>query len=271
VIEENTSDGTIALFIQGCGGDINPVRYKDVATPRDAEPLGNLLGLSTLRGYRKIETHEDNRITVRRQIVALPRADLAERINELESEQDRLLRSLRGTTLSLKTYVPLVVKYNVNRDFPSYNSYLYLHEQSLGRDGLQKLDAENRAQIDIYTANIHTMEELTRLQTNLRLLRMHQRQNVEAGKRTVDVEVSAIRIGEFVLVTFPGELTVRIGLKIKKTSPHKRTFVAGYTNGYIYYSPTAEQLLNVGGAQKTATASWPPNGKPYSSRLWTSY
>jgi hypothetical protein len=28
------------------------------------------------------------------------------------------------------------------------------------------------------------------------------------------------------------------------------TFVAGYTNGYIYYSPTAEQLKNVGGAQE---------------------
>ena len=33
-------------------------------------------------------------------------------------------------------------------------------------------------------------------------------------------------------------------------SPHKPTFVAGYTNGYIYYSPTAEQLLNRGGAQE---------------------
>ena len=52
------------------------------------------------------------------------------------------------------------------------------------------------------------------------------------------------------LVTFPGELTVRIGLNIKQRSPHKLTFVAGYTNGYIYYTPTAEQLLNVGGAQE---------------------
>ncbi|WP_231870491.1 hypothetical protein [Planctomyces sp. SH-PL14] len=44
--------------------------------------------------------------------------------------------------------------------------------------------------------------------------------------------------------------TVRIGLGIKKTSPHSRTFVAGYTNGYIYYAPAAEQLKNVGGAQE---------------------
>ena len=52
------------------------------------------------------------------------------------------------------------------------------------------------------------------------------------------------------LATFPGELTVQIGLDIKKRSPHKLTFVAGYTNGYIYYSPTAEQLRNVGSAQE---------------------
>ncbi|HVX63033.1 MAG TPA: hypothetical protein VHC19_20595, partial [Pirellulales bacterium] len=29
VIEDNASDGAIALFLQGCGGDINPVMYKD--------------------------------------------------------------------------------------------------------------------------------------------------------------------------------------------------------------------------------------------------
>ncbi|MBM3290324.1 MAG: hypothetical protein FJY92_09250, partial [Candidatus Hydrogenedentes bacterium] len=59
-----------------------------------------------------------------------------------------------------------------------------------------------------------------------------------------------VRIGEFVLVTFPGEPTVQIGLDIKKASPHALTFVAGYTNGYIYYAPTADQLRNTGAAQE---------------------
>ena len=98
--------------------------------------------------------------------------------------------------------------------------------------------------------NIYIMEELTRLQTNLALLRKHQASLVASGKRTIDAELVGLRVGDFVLVTFPGELTVRIGLNIKRRSPHERTFVAGYTNGYIYYAPTAEQLLNVGGAQE---------------------
>jgi hypothetical protein len=51
-------------------------------------------------------------------------------------------------------------------------------------------------------------------------------------------------------VTSPGELVVQIGLNLKKASPHENTFVAGYTNGYIYYAPTAEQLKNAGGAQE---------------------
>jgi len=45
-------------------------------------------------------------------------------------------------------------------------------------------------------------------------------------------------------------LTVQIGLNIKKLSPHELTFVAGYTNGYIYYTPTSQQRKNTGYAQE---------------------
>jgi hypothetical protein len=250
VIEDNCSEGTIALFVQGCGGDINPVFYKDVDHPRSAEPLGNMLGLSTLQAVRKIDTKEDGRLTVLNETIELPRADLAQRILDMESDQQQLLRSLRGTSLNLKTFIPLVVKYNVSSEFPSYYSHRYLHDKALGRDDLNKLDAENRRNMKQYVRNIHTMEQLTRLNTNLALLRKHHARGIGAGKRTIAVELLGLRIGDFVLTTFPGELTVRIGLNLKKSSPHEMTFVAGYTNGYIYYSPTAEQLRNVGGAQE---------------------
>lgn len=250
VIEENLSEGTIALFVQGCGGDVNPVAYKDVNNPRNAEPLGNLLGLSTLKGVRAIECREDDRLRVLHEILELPRVDAAQRILELESEQARLLRSLRGTTLNLKTFIPLYVKYSVSGEYPSYYSHRYLHEEAMGRNHLRRLDAENRRNMQQYIQNIHTMEQLTRIQTNLALLRKHQADLLASKKRAIDVEVAAVRIGEFVLVTFPGELTVQIGLNIKQRSPHERTFAAGYTNGYIYYAPTAEQLKNIGGAQE---------------------
>ena len=42
------------------------------------------------------------------------------------------------------------------------------------------------------------------------------------------------------------ELPTQIGLNLKKGSPHPLTFVAGYSNGYLYYSSTTEQLSNKG-------------------------
>ncbi|MDP7018232.1 MAG: hypothetical protein QGG36_20675, partial [Pirellulaceae bacterium] len=251
VIEDNLSDGAIALFLQGCAGDINPVFYKDVDHPRHAEPLGNMLGLSTLKALRKVRTKDDNRLVLLNETIDLPRADVAHRILEMEAEQQRLLKSLGGTTLNLKTFLSLTMKHQLSPEFPSYYSHRYMHEKKLGREDLRHHDAANRRAIQQYVRNIQTMEELTRLATNLRLLRKHQANNLAAEKRTVDTEVTALRLGDFVMVTFPGEATVRIGLNIKKKSPHDLTFVAAYTNGYIYYAPTEAQLKNnVGRAQE---------------------
>ena len=250
VIENNLGEDTVALFIQGCGGDINPVMYKDVNNPRNAEPLGNQLGLSVLAAARKITCTENPAFKIVRETLDLPRADLSSKIDALIMEQGRLVKSLRGTSLNFKTFLPLMVKYNLSPDFPSYYSHRYLQEKAIGKDDMEKMDAANRKNMQQYLQNIHTMEALTRNQTNLALLQKHQATNIASGKRTLVVEMLGIRVGDFVLVTFPGELTVEIGLGIKKTSPHKNTFVAGYTNGYIYYTPTAKQLENRGGAQE---------------------
>ncbi|MFT5465004.1 MAG: hypothetical protein ACI8UO_000090 [Verrucomicrobiales bacterium] len=249
VIEENLGEGAVALFIQGCAGDINPANYKAVNQLRDAEPLGNLLGLSTLRAARKIETSENVDLSMVNESLTLPRADLVERIKEMEVEVDALLESLKGTTLNLKTFVPLYMKYGVSGDFPSYYSHRYLQDEKLGKEDWKKLDDENRQNMAAYIRNIQTMEELTRKQINLALLERHHERNPDAEK-TIDVEVVGLRVGDFRMVTFPGEVTVQIGLNIKGASDFEQTFVAGYTNGYIYYSPTAQQLLNRGGAQE---------------------
>ncbi|MDR3638503.1 MAG: hypothetical protein P4L84_32160 [Isosphaeraceae bacterium] len=250
-IEETLGGGALALFVQGCAGDINPARYKDVQNPRDAEPLGNALGLGVLRALRTIPTKEGGALKIVAEVLTLPRgADLERRSAAIQAEQARLLRSLKGTTLNFKTFLPLFVQHKMSADFPSADAQRYLHETSLGRDDQKKHDAENRANLDAYIQNIHVMEQLTRLNTNLDLLTMHQAQNAAAGKATIDVEVAGVRVGDFVLVTFPGELTVEVGLNIKKAAPHPRTFVAGYTNGYIYYTPTERQRNNPGYAQE---------------------
>lgn len=258
VIEDNMGDDTLALFLQGCAGDINPAFYKDVAHPHDAEPLGNLLGLSTLRALKSIMAKEDHRLTVINETIKLPRADFARRIEKLEAVREELLQQLRGTTINLKTFIPLMVRYSLSDDFPSHYAHRYMHEEMMGWEDLKKLDARNRDNIQNYINNIYTMEELTRVQTNLSLLRKHQAVNAAVPEGTIHIEVLGVRIGEFVLVTFPGELTVQIGLNIKETSPHDLTFVAGYTNGYVYYAPTAEQLRNSGQAQEDSDSILAP-------------
>jgi hypothetical protein len=251
VIEENLGEGAMALFLQGCGGDINPVRYKEVNRPADAEPLGNLLGLAVLRAVRPLKTKPDGALKVSNETIAVPAgADLALRIGAIEMEQKQLLAALKPTNINFKTFVPLLIEQRLSTEFPSHYAQSYLHDRVLGKSDLEKLDAANRAGVEAYLQNIQVMERLTRLNTNLALLKKHHARTTAAAQSGLNVEVCGLRIGDFKLVTFPAELTVEIGLRIKKQAGDPNAHVSGYTNGYIYYAPTAEQRKNPGYAQE---------------------
>lgn len=250
-IEETLGDDCLAIFLQGCGGDINPIRYKAVDQPRNAETLGNRLGLSVLKAIRSIPTKPEANLKLVHGSIEVPEAtDFESRIAAMTAERDRLLASLRGTSLDFKTFLQLHSKYALSPEYPSAPAALYLHEKATGKTDLTKLDERNRADIAAYLANVHTMERLTRLQTNLDLLKKNQAKNRATEKPTIPAEVVGLKVGDFVLVTFPGELTVEIGLAIKRAAPLPNTFVAGYTNGYLYYTPTEEQRKNTGYAQE---------------------
>ncbi len=60
---------------------------------------------------------------------------------------------------------------------------------------------------------------------------------------TMQLEQSAVRIGDSVFVTFPGELFSEIGLAIKRQSPCGKTFIIGLTCGPGGYLPTAKEFL----------------------------
>ncbi|MDI1313185.1 hypothetical protein [Prosthecobacter sp.] len=249
VIEDAT--GAMAFFVQGCGGDINPVRYKEITRTADAEPLGAMLGATVLAAARQIETKGDGVLKVSNATIAVPRAaDYTARISNIEAEQKKLLAVLKPTNINFKSFLPLLLQHKLWPDTPSHYSQSYLHDQALDRKAISQLDADNRVLVESYLANIEIMERLTRLNANMALLKMHLKQTQEAGKATLDAEVCGLRIGDFKLVTFPGEVTVQVGLNIKKAANDARAFVSGYTNGYIWYTPTVEQRLNPGYAQE---------------------
>lgn len=250
VLESNLGSGALAFFLQGCAGDINPVRYKDVFTPRSAEPLGRMLGFSTLKALGQMHTTRSGFINIVNETIGLPRADLAQAIDSLKKRQQYLFDSIDGTSLDFKSFLQLYLQQKISGEYPSAHAFNYLHEKQLGHRELELFDKENKAKVKAYLENIYRMEELTRIKENLALLTKHQQTNLAAPKNTIDVEIFAIKIGNCVIVSFPGELSVQIGLNIKKRSPFPFTFITGCSNGYIYYAPTDEQLKNRGGAQE---------------------
>lgn len=251
VIELGLGDGATAFFIQGCGGDINPRRYKETSTPADAEPLGNLLGVTVLEAVKQIETKPEAPLAFVNEMISLPRAaDYDARIAAIDAERLRLLDGLRPTNIGFKTFVPMLIEQRLAPDFPSAHAQSYLHDAAVGDDGLQRLDSEKRSAVEAYLQNIHTMERLTKLNVNRALLKKHRDRTAASASSTLDVEVCGLRVGDFKLVTFPGELTVEVGLGIKKQAADAGVFVAGYTNGYIYYTPTTIQRSNTGYAQE---------------------
>lgn len=238
VIEE-ALEGATALFLQGAGGDVTEVLYKDPNRPRDARPVGAMLGLSVLNALHGIQTGEAD-LAVARQEVRLPRrTDSDERIAELRREQEDLLASLRFTSLNFRAFLPLYLKYALNPDYPADYSYRYLHETATGSGDLQALDDENRGNIAKYLSNIQAMERLARLQDRIATYERHREINRASGEDTVLTEVQGIRIGDCVLVTSPAEVLVEVGLNVKRASPFEHTFLAAFSNGYIHYGPPA--------------------------------
>lgn len=244
VIEENLGNGAIALFMQGAAGDITPILYKDVNAPKQDEVNGILLGLSTLQGWRSISVKKDAGISVIREELSLPgRTDIQVHIDSLEAKKAKILDYFKGegcgahgagTKLNFKAFMPLYVKYMMSPQFPSDYSYRYMQEKKIGINDLEVMDADNKRDMEKYLNSIYKMEELIVTEANLGYLKNSKPQN------PIKAEIMGMKIGGFVLISFPGEVFAQVGLDIKKISPFENTFVSGYTNGTVGYSPTPD-------------------------------
>ena len=248
-IEENLP-GAMAIFLQGAGGDITPILYKDVNRARDSAPEGRILGLTTLKAVRAIETKPATLRVVNASLPLPRKSDFDERVEALEAEQVQLVGSLRGTSLNLKTFLPLYIKHALDPEHPLDYKYRYLQSESIGEDEFTLIDNQNRSHLAKYVKNIKTMEKIARNQDKIATLRRHQKINDDSGEETVATEVQGIRIGDFVVVSSPTEMLTTVGLNVKNASPFEHTFVAAYSNGYIHYGPPASEYP-MGGYEAT--------------------
>ncbi len=165
----------MAFFIQGCAGDINPVMYKNVATPRSSEIHGIMLGSTILKRISRVEYQEVEDLRMVQETILLPLEDLSGTIDSLEVRKSTLVNSLNGTSLNFKTFLTLYLKYHLFQQYPSYYAHQYLHEKKLEQQDFLLMDEENKKMVSDYLENIYKMEELTVVKANLGLLNNHQK------------------------------------------------------------------------------------------------
>jgi hypothetical protein len=192
-----------------------------------------------LKALREIQTKHVKLSVVSEKIRLPRRTDIPDRIQSLQREQDKLLESLRSTSLNFKAFLPLYIKYALNPDYPLNYSYRYLQSKKIGSDEFTAMDSINKRNIGKYLKNIQAMETLTKIQDDMATLKKHQEINKASGEDTIEAEVQGIRIGDCVLISSPAEMLVEVGLNVKKASPYKHTFMAAYSNGYIQYGAPA--------------------------------
>ena len=92
-----------------------------------------------------------------------------------------------------------------------------------------------------------------------------------ATRGTQPAEVQALAIGDVIYVTFPGELFVEFGLRLKLAAYPARVVVVGYANGMVGYVPTAEGFA-AGGYETTFAPSSrqaPESGELLYQAAWT--
>ncbi len=88
-----------------------------------------------------------------------------------------------------------------------------------------------------------------------RMIALHER-----GAAQVETEISALRLGEAVLVGLPGEIFAQIGLEIKARSPFPHTFVIELCNDNIGYLPPM-RVYDEGGYEAASSPFAPGAGE----------
>ena len=81
-------------------------------------------------------------------------------------------------------------------------------------------------------------------------------------KTAVEVPTTAVRIGDLMWTTFPGEMFSNIGKQVKAAEPATYSHLMGYTNGYVGYFPE-QKAYSEGGYEVSQTHFDPQSERIY--------
>jgi hypothetical protein len=241
-LEESIGGGVMAFFLQAAGGDVNEVTVADHNNRNRVTEFGTRLGQSVLTGYAGIAARPGGLALATRNAEFPLRTDIPDVLARLDQRQNELRASLNTAyayLLSFKEFLPLYLRYALSPEYPSNLSYRYLKAAEIGDDSLAEEDERNRLEIQKYLERIQVMEEMTRNELKISMLKKHQEVITDIGAPTIPAEIRALKIGDCVLIAEPMEMLTEVGLNVKQMSPFPHTYVVSLANGYMHYAPPA--------------------------------
>jgi len=211
VLEENL--GGLALFLQGCGGNINPaVGMGYEIDCRDTKNrVGITLGGEALKVATNIRTHV--RPGARKPLGNVP--------NILFTPWEAVIGDTCTYLGATEQVVPL--EYIALPSLQEAEAILARWQQTL--DERRQRDAQ---EWEVRVAEKY--EHWARVLVDA----------VKHGHPTCELYVQVLRVNDSVIAGMNAEVFFETGLTIKAQSPFTDTFVLGYTNGTIGYMPRAE-------------------------------
>jgi len=211
VLEQNL--GGLALFLQGCGGNINPAAGMGYEVDcRDTKNrVGMILGGEALKVAAGIRTNV--RAGARRSLGNVP--------NILFTPWEAVEGNPCAFLGASEAVVPL--EYDA---LPSLAEAEEIHQCWQERVA----ERQNRDAQEWEVRVAEKYEDWARLLVDA----------VKHGHPTCELFVQALRVNDIVIVGMNAEVFFETGLAIKAQSPLPDTFVLGYTNGTIGYLPRAQ-------------------------------
>jgi neutral ceramidase len=206
-----TVSGGECIFLQGAAGNVLPrVAFTD--DEREAERLGRRIALEALHALA-------DRHPVERHVVRLASGSVT---------PITLYRVERGPVAE-----PVLA---ASRERVSFPLLPLLPEEELAtmRADAEARAAEAEARGDRGAAKVANYTASWARRTQARI-------DAGTAEPTVDAPIHAIRIGDGVIVTGPGEIFSEIGLAVKQRAPGSPTLYCGYANGLVTYFATAAE------------------------------
>jgi neutral ceramidase len=187
---EKAFPGSIAMFVQGCAGDVSTRHNRKGYGQPEARRMGMLLAGEVIKNATLVDTSDDLKLSI-----VIEPLKLKIRLFESDAECE--------------------------------------HRIKAAQDNVDDLKAKNAPENIQRTACVE-------IEGALRYYDYKKMVNI----KKVDVEMQRVSIGDWNIITTPGETFGEIGARIRNLDPHQHIVVTGYTNGSVGYIPTRATYRN---------------------------